>query len=128
MIVVGVGARGGTTTQELRAAVGAVLATAGIAEEDVAVLATVDRRAAEHAVREMALEKGWRLRGLPADELARRRVPHPSVTVAAAVGTPSVAEAAALVAAGPRSRLLVPKQILRGVTVAVAKGTGSTAA
>jgi cobalt-precorrin 5A hydrolase len=121
VIVVGVGARGGTTAAELRAAVDAVLGTAGIADEEVAILATVDRRAADHAVREMALTKGWRLLGLAAGELARHQVPHPSVTVAAAVGTPSVAEAAALCAAGPGSRLLVPKQIRRSVTVAVAK-------
>jgi cobalt-precorrin 5A hydrolase len=120
VIVVGVGARGGTPTEELRAAVDTVLGEAGIGGDDVAVLATVERRAADPAVREMARQRGWRLRGLPAEELARQDVPHPSVIVAGAVGTPSVAEAAALCAAGPGSRLLVPKRILRGVTVAIA--------
>nr|WP_296074243.1 cobalamin biosynthesis protein [uncultured Actinoplanes sp.] len=120
MIVVGVGARGAATTEELRAAVDTVLEQAGIAGTDVAILATVARRAADHAVREMAREKGWRLSGWPAEELARQRVPNPSVTVAGRAGTPSVAEAAALCAAGPRGRLIVTKRILRNVTVAVA--------
>jgi cobalt-precorrin 5A hydrolase len=120
MIVVGVGARGGTPAEDLRAAIGTVLDEAGIADGDVAVLATVEQRAADPAVREIALEKGWRLRALPAAELARQEVPNPSVTVVQAIGTPSVAEAAALCAAGPGSRLIVPKRILRRVTVAIA--------
>jgi cobalt-precorrin 5A hydrolase / precorrin-3B C17-methyltransferase len=41
--------------------------------------------------------------------------------VAAAVGTPSVAEAAALVAAGPDAELVVPKQRSATATVAVAR-------
>jgi cobalamin biosynthesis protein CbiG len=47
-------------------------------------------------------------------------VPNPSGAVAAAVGTPSVAEAAALCAAGPSGSLLLPKRVFRGVTVAIA--------
>jgi cobalt-precorrin 5A hydrolase/precorrin-3B C17-methyltransferase len=50
-------------------------------------------------------------------------VPHPSAAVAAAVGTPSVAEAAALLAAGPDARLVVAKQTSAGATVAVAQAS-----
>jgi cobalt-precorrin 5A hydrolase len=99
-----------------------VLAEAGLAAADVTILATVDRRAGEHAVRELALDRGWLLAALPVAELARQQVPHPSVTVAAAVGTPSVAEAAALRAAGAGSELIVPKRGFPRVTVAVARG------
>jgi len=112
---------------ELRAAVDVVLAEAGLAAAEVTVLATVDRRAAEPGVRKLALDRGWRLVGLTAGELARREVPHPSRAVAAAVGTPSVAEAAALCAAGPGGVLIVPKRVFAGVTVAVAR-TGSAGA
>lgn len=43
--------------------------------------------------------------------VASGRVPNPSQTVAAAVGTPSVAEAAALLAAGPDANLVTPKRV-----------------
>ena len=120
-VAVGVGARRGTDAAAVRAAVDAVLTGAGIDSAEVAVLATVDRRADEPGLREAAAARGWRLAALPASELARRDVPNPSAAVAAAVGTPSVAEAAALCAAGPHSRLLVGKTVFATVTVAVAR-------
>jgi cobalt-precorrin 5A hydrolase len=102
--------------------VDAVLVAAGLGTADVTTLATVDRRAGDHAVRELALDLGWRLAALSPAELARQEVPNPSTTVAAAVGTPSVAEAAALRAAGPGSELIVPKRAFPYVTVAIARG------
>jgi cobalt-precorrin 5A hydrolase / precorrin-3B C17-methyltransferase len=54
----------------------------------------------------------------PAAALAAVEVPNPSAVVARAVGTPSVAEAAALVAGG---ELVVPKQRSAMATVAVAR-------
>jgi cobalt-precorrin 5A hydrolase len=122
VIAVGVGSRPGAAPAAVRAAVDAVLAEAGIHAADVAVLATADRRTGEPALRELAAARGWRLAGLPAAELAGQPVPHPSAAVAAAVGTPSVAEAAALRAAGPGSALAVPKRVFPGVTAAVAVG------
>jgi cobalt-precorrin 5A hydrolase/precorrin-3B C17-methyltransferase len=56
----------------------------------------------------------------PAALLAAVDVPNPSSTVADAVGTPSVAEAAALLAAGPGARLVVDKQRGPTATAAVA--------
>ncbi|WP_328476925.1 cobalamin biosynthesis protein [Actinoplanes sp. NBC_00393] len=120
MIVVGLGARAGTPVERLSAAVRSVLRDAGIAAGEVAVLATLDRRAAEDDVRAVAAGAGWRLVGYPAAALAGHQVPTPSPAVADAVGTPSVAEAAALVAAGPGGSLRVPKQVRDGITVAVA--------
>ncbi|MEU8817124.1 cobalamin biosynthesis protein [Actinoplanes sp. NPDC048796] len=120
-LVLGLGARRGAGPAALRAAVDEVLTAAGLAVAAIGTLATVDRRAADPAVRDLASARGWRLAGLPAAELARRPVPHPSWTVASAVGTPSVAEAAALCAAGPDSVLLVPKTVVASVTVAIAR-------
>jgi cobalamin biosynthesis protein CbiG len=57
------------------------------------------------------------LTGHPAAALARVAVPAPSARVAAAVGTASVAEAAALLAGGS---LLVGRTVHGRVTVAVA--------
>ncbi|WP_309238670.1 cobalamin biosynthesis protein [Actinoplanes aureus] len=116
------GARAGTAGERLAGAIRAVLAGAGIAVGEVAVLATLDRRAAEDGVRAVAAEAGWRLVGYPAAVLAGQPVPGANPVVAAAVGTPSVAEAAALLAAGPGAVLVVPKRVCDGVTVAVARG------
>lgn len=118
MIAVGIGARSGAA---LTGPVNAALAEAGLRACDVGVLATLDRRAAEERVRALAAEHGWRLAGYPAAELAVVTVPNPGRAAAAAVGTPSVAEAAALLAAGPGSVLLLPKRVRDGVTVAVAQ-------
>ena len=120
-MIVGLGARPGTPASTLTAAIHAALTDAGLSPGDVGVLATLDRRAAEEGVRAVTAELGWDLVGFAAGELAAQRVPHGKGTVAAAVGTPSVAEAAALAAAGPGATLIVPKRIVAGVTVAVAR-------
>ncbi|GLY00086.1 cobalamin biosynthesis protein [Actinoplanes sp. NBRC 101535] len=116
----GLGARAGTARDELAAAVAAALRTARVGERQITVLATLDRRAAEGPVRALAAGLGWRLVGYPAAVLAGRAVPGPSAAVLAAVGTPSVAEAAALRAAGVQSLLILPKQVFARVTVAIA--------
>jgi cobalt-precorrin 5A hydrolase len=80
-------------------------------------LATLDARATEPGVLEAAARRGWSLVGHDAAVLARVAVPSPSSRVAGLVGTPSVAEAAALVGGGA---LLVGKTACGRVTVAVA--------
>jgi len=119
-LVLGLGARSGTAAPVLAAAIRAVLADAGLPPGEVGVLATLDRRAAEEGVRAVAAEFGWRLVSLAAAELAAQPVPNSSETVAAAVGAPSVAEAAALAAAGAGAVLIAPKRVFPGITVAVA--------
>lgn len=121
MIVVGVGARSGVPAAEIAEAVDAALASVGRDPGQVAALATLDRRAGEAGVRSMAASTGWRLLGFPAEALARVPAPSPSPAVRAATGTPSVAEAAALLAAGPGAVLLLPKRIAARVTVAIAE-------
>jgi cobalt-precorrin 5A hydrolase len=120
-MIMGLGARSGSSAADLRAAVEAVLAEAGLRVRDIQILATVDRRAGDPGVRELALDLGWRLVGLPAAELARQAVPRPSKKVAAAIGIPSVAEAAALWVAGEGGALVVPKQTFPAATVAIAR-------
>jgi cobalt-precorrin 5A hydrolase len=116
VIVIGLGARSGVP---LTGPVLAALASAGLGTAEIGVLATLDRRAAEERVRALAAAHCWRLAAYPADVLAGQPVPNPG-RAAAAAGTPSVAEAAALLAAGPGAVLLLPKQARDGVTVAIA--------
>ncbi|MEU7904839.1 cobalamin biosynthesis protein [Actinoplanes sp. NPDC049118] len=122
LVVLGLGARSGTPDDELAAAACAALAAAGLRPADVGVLATLDRRAGEPGPRAVADRHGWRLVSFTAGELAAVDVPHPSGVVARGAGTPSVAEAAALLAAGPGATLIVPKRVFPAATVAVARG------
>ncbi|MFE9406219.1 Rv2231c family pyridoxal phosphate-dependent protein CobC [Streptomyces sp. NPDC006530] len=106
-LVVGVGASRGVTAEEVLALIETALADAGLDAPAVAELATVDTKTREPGLLGAAARLGVPLVGYPADELAAVPVPHGSRTALAAVGTPSVAEAAALAGGG---ELLVPKR------------------
>jgi cobalamin biosynthesis protein CbiG len=109
---VGFGGVRGITAEELLAAVDAVLPPGS---DDVR-LATLAARAAEPGPTAAAARRGWALTGPTPAELAAVDVPAPSTRVASLVGTPSVAEAAALLGGG---RLVVGKTVHGRVTVAV---------
>ncbi|MDJ0461810.1 precorrin-3B C(17)-methyltransferase [Streptomyces sp. H27-C3] len=106
-LVVGVGASRGASVDEVLGLIEAALADAGLSARSVAALATVDAKADEAGIVEAAARLGVPLRTYAAEELAAVEVPNPSGAPLAAVGTPSVAEAAALVGGG---ELLVPKR------------------
>ncbi|ANS64345.1 precorrin methylase [Streptomyces lincolnensis] len=106
-LVVGVGASKGAPVDEVLGLIEASLADAGLSARSVAELATVDAKAEEPGIVEAAGRLGVRLVTHSAEELAAVEVPHPSDAPLAAVGTPSVAEAAALLRGG---ELLVPKR------------------
>jgi histidinol-phosphate aminotransferase len=116
-LVVGVGARAGVPKEELDRAIGQALAAVGRRRDEVAVLATLDRRADEPEIVSLARENGWELLGFTAGELAELTVPRPSATVLARTGTPSVAEAAAQKTGG---QLIGAKRVFPRVTVAIA--------
>lgn len=115
-VAVGVGASRGCPVGELEALVRATLGEAGLTRADVEVIASVDAKADEPAV--LALGA---VRFFGAAALARVDVPTPSAVVAVHVGTPSVAEAAALLAAGEGAELLVNKRRSAHATCAVAR-------
>ncbi|MGW5969198.1 precorrin-3B C(17)-methyltransferase [Streptomyces sp. NPDC055186] len=106
-LVVGVGASKGAPVEEVLALVEGALREAGLSAASLAELATVDAKSEEPGIVEAARRLGVPLVAHPAGELARVEVPNPSDAPLAAVGTPSVAEAAALVRGG---ELLVPKR------------------
>src|SRR5665811_1189148 len=118
-LVVGVGASRGAPAAELLDLVDDALNEAGLSPLSVGHLATVDAKLAEPGIVAAAGSRGWPLAGHAADRLAAIAVPNPSEVVRAAVGTPSVAEAAAL--AGGRAELVVAKRVSRHATVAVAR-------
>ncbi|NUT26784.1 MAG: precorrin-3B C(17)-methyltransferase [Streptomyces sp.] len=106
-LVVGVGASKGAPADEVLGLVESALRDAGLSPASLAELATVDAKAGEPGIVEAAARLGVPLVTHSAEELAAVEVPNPSDAPLAAVGTPSVAEAAALVRGG---ELLVPKR------------------
>ncbi|WP_345557982.1 precorrin-3B C(17)-methyltransferase [Streptomonospora halophila] len=123
-LVVGVGSARGAAAEEVGALVDRTLAEAGLSARSVRALATVDAKADEEGILRAAAERGWPVRVLPASELAGVDVPNPSEVVRAEVGTPSVAEAAALRAAGEdgaSAALVADKRKSENATAAVAR-------
>ncbi|WP_199918850.1 cobalamin biosynthesis protein, partial [Streptomyces sp. NRRL S-15] len=117
-LVVGVGARRGAPAEEVLGLIRRTLEEAGWAAGDVVELVTLDTRADEPGITGAAARLGVPLRSYTAGELAGVTVPHPSTAPREAVGTGSVAEAAALMEGG---ELLVPKRKSASATCAVAR-------
>ncbi len=118
-LVVGIGAARGVPAADVRAALNAALGARGFDPRAVAAYASADVKADEAGI--LAAVAPAPLATYPAEVLARVAVPNPSDVVRAAVGTPSVAEAAALHHAGAGARLVVEKVVAGSVTVAVAR-------
>ncbi|AXG77194.1 cobalamin biosynthesis protein [Streptomyces paludis] len=122
-LVVGIGASSGASADDVLALIARTLRDAGLPPESVVELATVETAAGRPAIVTAAARLGVPVRAYAAGLLARVAVPNPSAAPARAVGTPSVAEAAALACGGT---LLVPKRKSApdgrraGVTCAVA--------
>jgi cobalt-precorrin 5A hydrolase len=128
---IGLGCDRGVLLQTLRDAVQAALATVGAQPRQVVAAASITLKKDEVALLALAQENGWPLHFYEAHELAAVEVPHPSETVRRYTGTPSVSEAAALLAAGPdtpMTALVVEKHKLKGAdgrnaTVSIARKT-----
>lgn len=126
-LTLGLGCDRGTPAATLRQAIDEALARAGATLADVEAVASIDLKADEAGLLEVARACGWTLRFYAAAELAQVMVPNPSETVRKHTGTPSVSEAAALLAAGTDlSHLLIEKHRLRGpdgrnATVSIAR-------
>ncbi|WP_375230682.1 cobalamin biosynthesis protein [Roseobacter sp. S98] len=119
MIVAGFGFRSTVTVADLRAALGA----AG-SDRPVDALATVADKATTDAFVRFAAAENLDIIPVDADALARQQTLTQSAVSDAARGTGSVAEAAALAAAGHRARLLAPRVVSadRTATCALAEG------
>ena len=110
----GLGCERHTHPVVLEAAVEKSLVSAGLAAAAVAGVASLDRKSDEPGLLALCQQRQWPLKVFTADHLAVIPVPNGSPVVARQVGTPSVAEAAALAAAGTSARLLAPKTVVRG--------------
>ncbi len=115
----GVGCARDADAGELWDNVRAVLADAGIAPGAVASVNTLDLKLDEPAMNALAARLGRPLRAFSAEALRGIDVPNPSEVVHAEVGTPSVAEAAAL--AATKGDIVVAKRKTSNTTVALAR-------
>jgi len=109
----GLGCERGTSQELITRLVDQELDRLDLAPEAIAGMASIDRKSDEQAFLALAQERGWAQQWMPAATLNAIAVPNPSDAVAAEMGTASVAEAAALIAAGPGARLLLNKTIAR---------------
>ena len=115
--VVGVGCRRGCEPATLQDSVETALAGLGLAPEAVATLATIDLKAAEPAVVELAAKHGWRLRTFSAQALAAQGGDFASSEfVRTHVGVDNVCERALACCGAVR---VLNKQAHQGTTVAV---------
>jgi cobalt-precorrin 5A hydrolase len=122
MIAAGIGCRRGAPASDIEAAIHAALLRARINADALDVIATIGAKSAEAGIRAVAEKLGASLIVVPQRELAaaNTRVETHSERVSALIGVGSVAEAAALAAAGSASKLIVPRIIVGAATCALA--------
>ncbi|MGF1676033.1 MAG: precorrin-3B C(17)-methyltransferase, partial [Rivularia sp. (in: cyanobacteria)] len=119
IIWVGIGCERGTSKQVIAEAIDQVFQENQLALAAIAGIATIDIKSDEVGLIELCHERNLPLKTFPSEILRTVTVPNPSQVVEKEVGTPSVAEAAAIIAANPTSppehitSLKVPKQIYR---------------
>lgn len=127
---VGIGCVRGTSQQLMEKAIQEVFKKNQLELSAIAGIATIDTKSDELGLLALCSERNLPLKFFSADVLRTVFVPNPNQVVEQ-VGTPSVAEAAALCAILDLPHLLVPKQIFRSsiqnqmgaVTIAVAQST-----
>lgn len=105
-LALGLGCDRGTPEATLRQAVAQALAQLGADWTDVAAVASITLKADEPGLLALCTAQGWAPQFYPPEQLAQVAVPNPSETVRRYTGTPSVSEAAALLAAGRPSEML----------------------
>lgn len=130
---VGIGCQRGVSKALIELAIAQVFQAYNLPESAIVGVATIDTKANEpgilqfyrdYSFGELRSNRQLILKFFSSDQLSAIPVLHPSKLVESKVNTSSVAEAAAILAAGA---LIVPKQIIRkpgesgAVTIAVAK-------
>ena len=122
MIVAGIGCRKGASARDIDAVIDAALAEARIPVSELTVIATAELKMNEPGIAEAASAHGLRVEIVPQAQLeeADTRASTSSLRVRAAAGVGSVAEAAALAAAGPGAQLLILRVVLGPATCALA--------
>lgn len=128
-LVLGLGCDRGASLATVEQAIAAALQSAGLPVEAVCQIASIDKKHDEAAFWQLSEKNQWPLAFYTSQQLAQVDVPHPSAVVLKYMGTPSVSEAAAILAGKTDQRdLLVEKFKFRGddnknATVSIVKKT-----
>lgn len=120
-LCIGIGCNRGTDKKDIAEAVKATLALHNLAWQAVTRLASIDLKADEAGLLAFAAEHKLPLDFFDKDTLNQVAAVQYSEAVFRATGAKGVAEPAALLAAGSRAVLLVPKMKWPDITVAVAR-------
>ncbi|MBW8302153.1 MAG: precorrin-3B C(17)-methyltransferase [Hydrogenophaga sp.] len=121
-LVLGMGCERHASSEEAIALAEQALADGDLAWQSLAAVASIDVKADEPAIHDVAAHFGVPARFFPAARLEEeaQRLQNPSEVVFAEVGCHGVAEGAALAGVGPSGDLVFPKIKSRGVTAAIA--------
>ena len=110
-LVLGVGCERGVSVEALDEGLVQFLDRHRYTRSSIGRIASVELKADETGLREWVERNGWDIVFYPSDKLAAVAMPTPSEVVERCVGTPGVAEPAALLASGS-DRLLVAKEVV----------------
>ena len=114
-VILGIGCDRGISQHTLETAVDQALTLINQPRTAITALATIDKKCDEVALLAMAAQHGWPMHFYSAKQLSEVLVPNPSAVVEKYMGTPAVAEAAALLAAQTNSNnLILEKHKYRG--------------
>jgi cobalt-precorrin 5A hydrolase len=128
MIAAGLGFRKAISAAEVEAAIGAALDQSLLESKQLALIAVPATKGAEAGLLAAAAARGVELKLISQkmlEEANPRTLTHSARSVAL-MNVNSVAEAAALAAAGPHARLLAPRIAIGSVTCALAQGEPSS--
>ncbi len=114
-LVLGLGCDRGTSLLTLETIIYKALESANLSANDIYQYATIDKKNDEQALLQLAKKNQHPLVFYSAEQLAKVDVPSPSAIVMKYMGTPSVSEASALLAAETTvENLIVEKFKMRG--------------
>jgi len=124
LIAAGIGCRKAISAAQVEAALQTALRLNALADSRLGLIAAPEIKGTEAGLRAAAAARGVLLQLIPQPllEAANPRTLTRSARSMAAMNVHSVAEAAALAAAGPRARLLAPRIAVGPVTCALAEG------
>ena len=127
-IWIGIGCEKGTSFNLLIRAINESLERVNLAKESIAGFATINIKKNENCFLQLSEKLNLPIRFLNSTDLSRISVPNPSKIVESEVGSHSVSEASAIIAAGPNGELIQEKKIFHSndnekgaVTIAISE-------
>jgi len=118
-LFLGIGCKRGTSYSNIKKSVNKVLEKSNLLFADISCIATCDIKNDEVGLLEYGKVETLKIFFFTANELKNINIPNPSQFVKETTGSSSVSEAAALRASN-KKQLIVPKQKLNGITIAIA--------